>query len=65
MRFAYYLLSDSAQGAAMEAELTGVPPGGNGYACDVRKGFVYERVPHITLKVDCPEPGHQGGDDPG
>ena len=49
-RFPYYLLADSADGAAKEAELTGHPPVGNGYAGDVRKGFVYKRVPHITLK---------------
>ncbi len=49
-RFPYYLLADSADGAAKEAELTGRPPVGNGQAGDVRKGFVYKRVPHITLK---------------
>jgi adenine-specific DNA-methyltransferase len=48
----YYLLADSVQGRAKEAELTGVrnPPGVNGMKEDVRKGFVYGRVPHVTLK---------------
>ena len=49
-RFPYYLLADSPEGMRKEAELTGqIPP-----ACktenDIRKGFVYRRVPHITLK---------------
>jgi adenine-specific DNA-methyltransferase len=49
-RFPYYLLADSSEGAAKEAALTGRPPVGKGCAGDVRKGFVYKRVPHITLK---------------
>ncbi|MGI9119294.1 MAG: DNA methyltransferase [Acidimicrobiales bacterium] len=49
-RFPYYLLADSSEGAAKEAEVTGRPPVGNGYGGDVRKGFVYKRVPHVTLK---------------
>jgi adenine-specific DNA-methyltransferase len=50
-RFPYYLLADSAEGAMREAELTGVPPAASAsYVHDVRKGFVYKRVPHITLK---------------
>ena len=48
-RFPYYLLADSTDGIRKEAEITGIvsPP----YATDndVRKGFVYKRVPHITL----------------
>jgi adenine-specific DNA-methyltransferase len=49
-RFPYYLLLDSPEGAKREAELTGVPPATSAYSHDVRKGFVYKRVPHITLK---------------
>jgi adenine-specific DNA-methyltransferase len=49
-RFPYYLLADSPEGAAKEAGLTGRPAVSNGYANDIRKGFVYKRVPHITLK---------------
>jgi adenine-specific DNA-methyltransferase len=49
-RFPYYLLADSSEGATKEAELTDRPPVGNWYVQDVRKGFVYKRVRHITLK---------------
>jgi adenine-specific DNA-methyltransferase len=49
-RFPYYLLADSPEGAAKEAALTGRPAVRNGHGEDVRKGFVYKRVPHITLK---------------
>ncbi|MCA1695762.1 MAG: site-specific DNA-methyltransferase, partial [Actinobacteria bacterium] len=49
-RFPYYLLADSSEGATKEAELTGRPPARNGEGGDIRKGFVYRRVPHITLK---------------
>jgi len=51
-RYPYYLLNDSTEGLMKESEITGqVPPTpfpttNN----DVRKGFVYKRVPHITLK---------------
>jgi len=48
-RFPYYLLVDSPGGASKEAELTGAAPRSSGYNHDVRKGFVYKRVPHITL----------------
>ncbi len=48
----YYLLADSAQGNAKDAELTGVRIGNtiDGFKGNVRKGFVYQRVPHVTLK---------------
>jgi adenine-specific DNA-methyltransferase len=49
-KFPYYLLADSAAGAAKESELAGVPATTTEFANDVRKGFVYRRVPHITLK---------------
>jgi len=51
-RYPYYLLSDSPEGQTKEAELSGqlppspIPP----TAGDIKKGFVYKRVPHITLK---------------
>jgi len=51
-RFAYYQLSDSPEGVQKEAEISGqlppspIPP----TAGDIKKGFVYKRVPHITLK---------------
>jgi len=49
-RFPYYTLADSPEGAKREAELTGVSPATSAHSRDVRKGFVYKRVPHITLK---------------
>ncbi len=49
-RLPYYLLADSGQGATKEAEITGVRAPGGPYGEDVRKGFVYKRVPHVTLK---------------
>jgi adenine-specific DNA-methyltransferase len=49
-RYPYYLLADSTEGAAKEAKFTGRPSVGSGHAGDVRKGFVYKRVPHVTLK---------------
>ncbi len=49
-RYHYYLLADSVAGQRQEEELTGrkLPPGRPGG--DIRHGFVYERVQHITLK---------------
>ena len=49
-RYPYYLLADSADGLRKEAEVSGrawVPKPTYG---NVRQGFVYERVPHVTLK---------------
>ena len=57
-RYPYYLLSDSPEGQRKEAEITGrhsslttdhqplTPTYGN-----IRQGFVYQRVPHITLRA--------------
>jgi len=49
-RFPYYLLDDSAEGAKKEAEITGKMPPDRKYGGDVKQGFVYKRVPHVTLK---------------
>jgi len=51
-RYPYYLLADSHEGIMKEAEITGrVPPSPLPQTeGDIRKGFVYKRVPHITLK---------------
>jgi adenine-specific DNA-methyltransferase len=49
-RFPFYLLADSREGQLKEAELTQRPPSDAATAGDVRKGFVYERVPHVMLK---------------
>lgn len=50
-RYPYYLLADSRQGQLKEAELTRSVPADAGTHSDIRQGFVYERVPHITLKA--------------
>ncbi len=51
-KFPYYLLADSPEGSKKrEPELTGKtadPP--HKTDGDIRKGFVYKRVPHVTLK---------------
>ena len=49
-RFPYYLLADSPEGIHKEAEITGKVPPDQKTEEDIRKGFVYKRVPHITLK---------------
>ena len=49
-RYPYYLLADSALGQAKEAEITGGVPSTQSTKGSLRQGFVYERVPHITLK---------------
>ena len=49
-RYPYYLLSDSPEGQRKEAEVTRTAPSSTPTYGRVRQGFVYERVPHITLK---------------
>ena len=49
-RYRYYLLADSRVGQLKEAALTGKVPSQAPTYNDIRQGFVYERVPHITLK---------------
>ena len=51
-RFPYFMLTDSPDGLIKEAEMTGrVPPAPLPLTgTDVRRGFVYRRVPQITLK---------------
>jgi adenine-specific DNA-methyltransferase len=48
-RYPYYLLADSNEGAKKEAELTGQTPPHYKTENDIRRGFVYKRIPHITL----------------
>ena len=54
-RYPFYLLSDSREGVEKEATVTrsDLPDGYQlrHYAGNVRHGFIYERVPHITLKA--------------
>lgn len=49
-RYPYYLLADSPEGQAKEAELSQKPTSERPTYGNIRQGFVYERVPHITLK---------------
>jgi adenine-specific DNA-methyltransferase len=49
-RYPYYLLADSPEGQRKEADLAGRPYVEKPTYSDIRHGFVYERVPHITLK---------------
>ncbi len=49
-RYPYYLLADSPEGQRKEAEISRKAPSDPPTRGDVRQGFVYERVPHVTLK---------------
>jgi adenine-specific DNA-methyltransferase len=49
-RFPFYLLADSRDGQLKEAEIRRTPPSSQPVHGYVRLGFVYDRVPHITLK---------------
>jgi adenine-specific DNA-methyltransferase len=49
-RYPYYLLADSREGQHAEAELTRSVPSTQPVSGNIRHGFVYDRVPHITLK---------------
>lgn len=60
-KYAAYLLADSPEGKAREAELGGHTPDTSLSRNDVRKGFVYERVPHITLKSIANNPDIKSG----
>lgn len=49
-RYPYYLLADSPEGQKKIAEITRTEPSSHPTTGSIRHGFVYERVPHITLK---------------
>jgi adenine-specific DNA-methyltransferase len=49
-RYPYYLLADSREGQVKEAEVTRTAPSSQPVRNTIRHGFVYERVPHVTLK---------------
>ena len=49
-RYPYYVLADSREGQLKEAEVSRTVPSSHPTYGNVRQGFVYERVPHITLK---------------
>ena len=49
-KYPYFLLADSPEGVKKEAEVTGkIPPEYKTYN-DIKRGFGYKRVPHVTLK---------------
>ena len=50
VRYPYYLLADSRDGQQKEAEVTRTAPSTQPVGENIRHGFVYARVPHITLK---------------
>ena len=49
-RYPFYQLADSRDGQIKEAEITRTIPSSQPTHGNIRLGFVYERVPHITLK---------------
>jgi len=60
-KFPYYLLQDSAEGLAKEADLNGRPVPHVNTRQDIKKGFVCKRVPHVTLKSIANNPDIQPG----
>jgi adenine-specific DNA-methyltransferase len=60
-KYPAYLLTDSGEGRAKERELTGAEPPRTAPGNDIRKGFVYERVPHVTLKSIANNPEIKAG----
>jgi adenine-specific DNA-methyltransferase len=49
-KYPFYLLADTRDGQLKEAEITCSMPTNQATHGNLRHGFVYERVPHITLK---------------
>jgi adenine-specific DNA-methyltransferase len=49
-RYPWYVLADSAEGHAKEQSLTANVLPRQEFASDIRQGFVYDRVQHVTLK---------------
>ena len=48
-KFPYYLLADTEEGRQKEVQVSGKPVIGGKCKGDIRQGFVYQRVPHVTL----------------
>ena len=49
-RYPYYMLADSRDGQLKEADIARKEPSEAPTYGNIRQGFVYERVPHITLR---------------
>jgi len=63
-RFPYYLLADTPEGRRKEGDVVGLSLSeahGGATNGDVRKGFVYRRLPHITLKSIAQNPDIREG----
>ncbi len=60
-KYPWYLLADTAEGYAKEQSLTARQLPGQEFTGDIRHGFVYERVQHITLKSIANNPDIKGG----
>ena len=50
-RFPSYLLLDSPEGRDKDAKLKQIDPPDSATGNDIRQGFVYERIPRITLRA--------------
>jgi adenine-specific DNA-methyltransferase len=50
-RYPYFLLADSRDGQLKEAEVSRTAASSQSTRLNLRHGFVYERVPHVTLKA--------------
>ena len=48
-RYPYYLLADSREGQLKEAQLSGIAASSHNVSGNLCRGFVYDRVPHVTL----------------
>ena len=48
-RYPMYILADSKEGQAKEAEISRTVPTESATYGNIKHGFIYERVPHITL----------------
>ncbi|MFC9939844.1 site-specific DNA-methyltransferase [Nocardiopsis alba] len=60
-KYPWYFLSDSAEGHAKEEALAEKPLPRQEFTNDIRHGFVYERVQHVTLKSIANNPDIQEG----
>jgi adenine-specific DNA-methyltransferase len=60
-RFPWYLLADSTDGRKKESELSGQPLPPAEVTNDIRHGFVYQRMRHITLKSIANNPDLKNG----
>ena len=49
-RYPFYVLADSPEGQQKEAQMNATVQSSQPTHDDIRQGFVYQRVPHITLK---------------